>query len=91
MIKFSDLLDTKDTAGVCIIHARQNVLLVEKHSGEWEVPKGHKAVDRKTFVHFTEKCYLLNRFSENSSFRRRISEGFRGIFRKVSSLFRAPK
>mgnify|MGYP001448533055 CR=1 FL=1 len=41
MIKFSDLLDTKDTAGVCFIHMGQNVLLLKSHKGKWSIPKGH--------------------------------------------------
>ena len=41
MIKFLDLLDTINTAGVCLIHNKQNVLLLKSHKGNWGLPKGH--------------------------------------------------
>ena len=41
MIKLTDLLDTKHTAGVCLIHMGQNVLMVKDHKGKWGIPKGH--------------------------------------------------
>jgi 8-oxo-dGTP pyrophosphatase MutT (NUDIX family) len=35
------LVDTTDTAGICILHLGRNVLLLKDKTGEWGIPKGH--------------------------------------------------
>ena len=37
------LVDTKDTAGICILHKSlpYNILLLKDKCGEWSIPKGH--------------------------------------------------
>tara|TARA_Y100001963_G_C6503282_1_gene318817 strand:- start:147 stop:482 length:336 start_codon:yes stop_codon:yes gene_type:complete len=35
------LVDTKNTAGICILHKGRNVLLLKDKCGEWGIPKGH--------------------------------------------------
>ena len=40
-----NLIDTKDTAGICILHKGRNVLLLKDDCGEWGIPKGHVKED----------------------------------------------
>ena len=36
-----NLIDTEDTAGICILHKGRNILLLKDKCGEWGIPKGH--------------------------------------------------
>ena len=57
MIKLANLLDTKNTAGICIFHECKVLLIRKAEEGHWEIPKGHIREGEDTFDGAVRETY----------------------------------
>ena len=67
MIKLTELLDTRNTAGICIFHECKVLLIKKTEEGHWEIPKGHIREGEDTFNGAVRETYEETKIIVNTT------------------------
>jgi 8-oxo-dGTP pyrophosphatase MutT (NUDIX family) len=88
-----NLVDTKDTAGICILHIGRNVLLLKDKNGKWGIPKGHvkegegmlqaaiRETEEETQIKLTQKSHSFHTGVKRAVLAKNKEDGLYQIFR----------
>ena len=87
------LVDTKDTAGVYILHLGRNILLLKDECEKWSIPKGHvkcgegmlqtalRETEEETGIKLTQKAHSFHTGVKRAQLGKNKDKGLFQIFR----------
>ena len=87
------LVDTEDTAGICILHKGRNILLLKDKCGKWGIPKGHvkcgegmlhaaiRETEEETGIKLTKEAHSFHTGIKRAHLGKNNEDGLFQIFR----------